>query len=127
MPEPTPMMLGKPAIAWDIDQKIGPIRLQPITLKDLQGHVALLEFWRAECPHCEEAVPFMESLFEKYSPQDLKMVTFHSPGKGALPNSVEGNWQKVQAKIKEWGITYPVAYDEGGALFSKYGGSRTRQ
>jgi thiol-disulfide isomerase/thioredoxin len=93
-------------------------------LNELKGKIALIEFWRADCSHCQEAAPFMESLYKKYSPQGLKVVTFHSPSTGSGPETHEGNWSQVQKTMKEWGITYPVAFDEGAEVFKKYNGAR---
>src|SRR5688572_8658565 len=75
-------LVGKPAPAWNIDPKLWANTPKPITLKDLKGSVTLLEFWRTGCSHCREAAPFLQKqVYEKFRPNGLKVVTFHSPAK----------------------------------------------
>jgi thiol-disulfide isomerase/thioredoxin len=112
-------LLGKPAPAWNIPAGSWMNTPQPISLEDVKGHITLLEFFRIECPHCRQAVPFMHSLYSKYQPQGLKIVTFQSPGKAPAEN----DWSTVQATVRRWSIPYPVAFDKNSALFKgKYNG-----
>lgn len=115
-------LLHKPAIDWDIAPEYWVNTPRPITLKDLKGSVTLLEFWRANCIHCQQAAPFMSQLYTHWHPNGLKMVAFQSPGQ---PNSdnLENDWQQVQGKIKEWKLPYPVAFDKDRLLFNKYHGN----
>lgn len=121
-PEPPVIPAGQPMPKWDIPQEFWANTPKPITPADVKGSVTLIEFWRAGCSHCEEAAPFMESLYKQYSARGLKMVTFHSPAKSSGPDSEEGNWGRVQTTIKKWGITYPVAFDKDGHFFASIGG-----
>jgi thiol-disulfide isomerase/thioredoxin len=115
---------GQAPPAWDIPANLWVNTKAPIPLSSLKGSVALLEFWRIGCPHCERAAPFLNQLYNQYKTKGLKMVTIHTPGSPA-PENPENNWTTVRQTIKDWGITYPVAYDEGGKLFQKvYGGDR---
>src|SRR3712207_4929664 len=52
-------LVGKPASAWNIPAGSWMNTPQPISLQDMKGHVTILEFFRIECPHCEDAAPFM--------------------------------------------------------------------
>ena len=115
-------LLNKPAIDWNIAPEYWVNTPHPITLKDLKGSVTLLEFWRANCIHCQEAAPFMRELYDHWHPRGLKMVTFESPGQPNADN-LENNWQQVQGKVKEWKLPYPVAFDKGRILFNKYHGN----
>ncbi len=115
--------LGQTPPAWNIGADLWVNTPQPITLDSLKGKVAIVEFWRIGCHHCEATVPFLNDLSKKYQSQGLKLVTIHSPGNLTDPENPEGKWNVVKDTIKQWGITYPVAYDEGGELFKKtYGG-----
>ena len=118
-------MVGQPAPAWDIEPKLWGNTPKPITLNDLKGSVTLIEFWRTGCSHCRAAAPFMQKrVFEKYKPNGLKVVTFHSPAKHADPNDPELKWDEVQGAMRELGIKYPVAFDTDAKLFrDKYNGT----
>lgn len=113
-PTPGPNLEGKPLPNWTIPASFWANSKTPIAPATLKGNVALIEFFRIGCSHCEEAAPFMEQTYEKYRSRGLKMVAIQSPSKS---DPKENDWSAVQAKIKEWGITYPVAFDEGGHIF----------
>jgi thiol-disulfide isomerase/thioredoxin len=113
---------GQAPPAWNFPQKYWANTPAPISLADLKGHVALIEFWRMGCSHCQEAAPHINRLFKQYSPRGVKFVAIHSPGAPG-PDNPENNWNAVQQTIKQWGLQYPIAYDENGKLFkSTYGG-----
>jgi protein-disulfide isomerase len=59
-------MIGKAPASWDIPQKYWFNTLAPITQANTKGKVTLLEFFSISCPHCQDAVPFMNSLYAKY-------------------------------------------------------------
>jgi thiol-disulfide isomerase/thioredoxin len=113
---------GQTPPTWNIPSRDWINTPRPISLADLKGHVALIEFWRMECSHCQEAAPHMNQLFKQYTPRGVKFVAIHSPGAPGAENP-ENDWDKVQQRIKEWGLQYPIAFDENGKLFkSTYGG-----
>lgn len=116
-PAPTPdpaSMVGKPLIAWDMPATLWVNTPKPVNIADLKGSVALIEFFRIGCSHCQEAAPFMEEVYKKYGARGMKMVAIQSPSKG---DPAENDWNAVKGKVKEWGLTYPVTFDEGGSLF----------
>lgn len=134
-PQPTPkpanpkllQLKGQAPPAWNIPANLWVNAPGPIAPASLKGNVTLMEFWRIGCHHCQETAPFLTKLYAQYKPRGLKMVTFHSPANGPdnIPNpqNPENNWNGVKQTIKNWGITYPVAYDENGKLFREtYGG-----
>lgn len=98
---------------------------QPITLPSLQGKPALLEFFRINCSHCQEAAPFLEALYKRYQPRGLKMVAIQSPGDYKDILNDETQWPKVQAFVKAGGLTYPVVMDKDSQYFQKMLGGTT--
>ena len=117
-------MKGKTPPAWDIPANLWVNTKAPMPLESLKGSPVLMEFWRIGCSHCEQAAPFMNEIYKRYGAKGLKMVTIHTPG-APTPDNPENNWTTVRQTIKDWKITYPVAYDEGGKLFQNvYGGER---
>ena len=128
--EPTPeakskllKLVGQQPPAWNIPQKLWYNTPAPIGPNTLKGKVTLLEFWRVGCHHCQETVPLLNKLFEKYKPQGVQFVAIHSPGNLTDPENPELDWAGVKTTMKQWGVEYPVAYDEKGKLFREtYGG-----
>jgi thiol-disulfide isomerase/thioredoxin len=39
-----------------------------------EGKVTLLEFWTSWCPHCKETLPILQDLYEKFSPEEFRIV-----------------------------------------------------
>lgn len=119
-------LVGKPAPEFNIPSALwaNVEGKNPVTVESLKGHVTVLEFWRAACPHCKDAAPFMEKLYEKYEKQGLKMVGIHSPSNNPDPTFVENDWGQVRSTVNQWGITYPVGYDAESKLFkNQYSGT----
>ena len=111
---PAPSFEGKPIPTWSIPAPFWTNSDKAIAPDNLKGSVTLIEFFRIGCSHCEEAAPFMQQTYEKYAPRGLKMLAIQSPSKG---NPQESDWLAVKQKVKDWGITYPVGFDEGGRIF----------
>jgi thiol-disulfide isomerase/thioredoxin len=114
-----PAATGQQPIAWDIPKALWANTAQPIKLDDLKGHVTVLEFWRSECSHCREAVPFMNQLHQRYKDKGVKIVTFQSPGQLTSDNP-ENSWETVKSFIKANQISYPVAFDTERKLKDQY-------
>jgi len=113
--------IGKTPPAWDTNKIKDWTNSKPMKLSDLKGSVAVIEFWRANCSHCEEAAPFLNAMYQQFKPHGLKMVSFQSPAPTNVndPSSVEGNWSKVLGFVRAHKLTYPVAFDRDGTLFMK--------
>lgn len=130
-PKPTnPKLLklqGNIPPAWNFPKANWVNVPKPVALSDLKGKVTVLEFWRTECSHCQEAAPHMEKLYKEYSPRGVALVAIQSPGAPDAPGqpNPENNWGTVKQKIKEWGLTYPIAFDEGGQFFKQQIGGET--
>lgn len=123
-PTPTPpprvskLWVGKKAPGWNIAPTDWANTPNPLKIEDLRGHVVLLEFWRAECSHCQEAAPSIEKMSEEFGQYGLRVVGLQSPVTKDGVN--EFNWPAVQIKAKKLGIKYPIALDVGRKNFNMY-------
>jgi thiol-disulfide isomerase/thioredoxin len=88
----------------------------PLTMAGLRGKVVLVEFWTHECINCLHVLPHTKALYEKYAGQGLVVVGVHTPEYDS--ERVPAN---VQAAIKRYGITWPVATDNGYETWNAYG------
>lgn len=104
--------------AWT---KIGPWEnaKQPVTLNSIKGKPVLLEFFRINCSHCQDAAPYLEALYKRYQPRGLKMAAIQSPGDYKDATNDETQWPKVQAFVKAGGLTYPIGMDKDSDYFQK--------
>ena len=124
MPTATPdpaltALIGTEPIKWSFPASAWANVKKPLAPADLKGKVTLLEFWRMGCSHCEEAVPFMNALRNSYGSK-LQIITFQSPGNLTDPQNMENSWPEVQKWMKQMGVAYPVAFDEGRKLKNQY-------
>ncbi|BCM91113.1 protein DipZ [Abditibacteriota bacterium] len=94
----------------------------PVNLGSLKGKMVLLEVFRIECSHCQEAAPFLVKLHARYAPRGVDFVGIQSPGAITDPANPEINWATVQKWIKTQGYTWPVGFDANSAWFQgKFG------
>ena len=114
-------LIGTAPPAWNIPANLWANTKKPLTSADLQGKVTLLEFFRIGCPHCEEAVPFIEAMQKEYGPHGLQIITFQSPGVLTDKSNPELNWSNVKTWLKEHSATYPAAFDTNRVLKNKTG------
>ena len=118
-PEATRNLLGKPFPNWLVSKNYWMNTPEPIWLGGLRGDVTVIEFFRINCSHCQDAAPARRALYEKYRGRGLKMVGFHSPGIIGDLTDDENKWEKVKVEVKKWGLNYPIAFDQNRAFFDK--------
>ncbi|RDZ27292.1 thioredoxin family protein [Lysobacter silvisoli] len=87
----------------------------PQTLRQLRGKVVLVEFWTYSCINCIRVLPYVKQWHAKYRDQGLVVVGVHTPEYG-----YEKNPDNVQAAVRRFGITYPVAQDNGYRTWNAY-------
>jgi thiol-disulfide isomerase/thioredoxin len=107
--------VGKPLPAWNIPSKYWINTSKALSPSDFKGSVTILEFYRINCSHCQEAAPLMKEMGVKYGPKGLKMVGIQSP---SLGDKAENRWSTVaQVSKNNFGFSHPVAFDENSVLF----------
>jgi cytochrome c biogenesis protein CcmG/thiol:disulfide interchange protein DsbE len=97
---------GKPAPALPTDV------LQPpkVTVADLRGHPALINFWASWCDPCRHEAPELEHLYR-------------SMPRGAQLVGVDYTDQEDSARsfLRSYGWTFPVLSDPDGVYGARYG------
>lgn len=91
----------------------------PLTPESLRGKVVLVDFWTYSCINCLRTLPYVRAWASKYKDHGLVVIGVHTP-----EFAFEKNVDNVRRAVKDLGITYPVAVDNGyaiwGAFFNNY-------
>lgn len=91
------------------------INSQPLTMQELRGKVALVDFWTYSCINCIRNNPYIEAWHQKYKDQGFVVVGLHAP---------EFAFEKVRANVakavKDQNISYPVALDNDFETWNAY-------
>jgi cytochrome c biogenesis protein CcdA/thiol-disulfide isomerase/thioredoxin len=91
------------------------INSSPLTMKDLQGKVVLVDFWTYTCINCIHTLPYVTGWYSKYKDQGFVVIGVHTP-----EFSFEHETHNVTEAMKGFGITYPVAQDNDYATWKAY-------
>lgn len=84
---------------------------KPLSWKDLDGKVVLIDFWGAWCGPCRRAIPHVQQLAETHASEGLVVLGIHTAS-GA---------EEGREYVVEQGIAYPVAFDDNKTVIPRFG------
>ena len=96
----------------DLAQATGWINTPPLTAAALRGHVVLLDVWTYSCINCLRTLPYVKAWASRYAADGLIVIGVHSP-----EFAFERDPANVAHAVRDLGVTYPVALDNGYALW----------
>lgn len=91
-----------------------------VTLADYHGRVLLLNVWATWCGPCEEEMPAMQRLYERFSRDDFEIAAISidaPPGRFDPLGNAGGD---PVAFARERGLTFPVLLDPSGEIQRVY-------
>lgn len=91
-----------------------------VTLADYRGRVLLLNVWATWCGPCEEEMPAMQRLYERFSRDDFEIAAISidaPPGRFDVLGNAGGD---PVAFARERGLTFPVLLDPAGEIQRVY-------
>lgn len=88
----------------------------PLSIESLRGKVVLVEFWTHRCINCLHVLPHTVQWHERYKDRGLVVIGIHTP-----ETEEEGEVPGLQATMREMGVRFPVALDNGYATWNAYG------
>ena len=88
----------------------------PLTADMLRGKVVLVDFWEYTCVNWIRTSPYVKAWHRDYADRGLVVVGVHAPefefGKRA---------ENIDRGIRDHGLTYPIALDNGFATWRAFG------
>ncbi|HVX64810.1 MAG TPA: redoxin domain-containing protein [Pirellulales bacterium] len=87
----------------------------PLSLEQLQGKVVALHFWAFGCINCVHNLPLYQGWDEAYAARGLVLLGVHTP-----ETTAEKDANRVQQKVQENGMRYPVAIDMQGKTWQAW-------
>jgi thiol-disulfide isomerase/thioredoxin len=109
-----PSIVGS-APLYGLSGATGWINSKPLTAKQLEGKVVLVDFWTYSCINCLRALPYVEAWAEKYKDSGLVIIGVHTPEFG-----FEQEMPNVQKAVQKFGVTFPVALDSKNAIWNAF-------
>jgi thiol-disulfide isomerase/thioredoxin len=96
----------EPAPAFELFDLAG----RPVSLIDFRGRVVILTFWATWCEPCREEMPAMMKLARELGERGLAVVAVNVKEPAA----------RVEAFVKELGLTFAVILDSRGEVSDRY-------
>ncbi|WP_049623308.1 cytochrome c biogenesis protein DipZ [Frateuria defendens] len=87
----------------------------PLDRAALRGKVVLVDFWTYSCINCLRSLPYVEAWYDKYKDHGLVVIGVHAP-----EFAFEKEPANVARAVKELGVAYPVALDNGYAIWQGF-------
>ncbi|MFL5433178.1 MAG: thioredoxin-like domain-containing protein [Myxococcales bacterium] len=88
---------------------------RPIAIRELRGHVVILDFWTYCCINCMHVLPLLRDLEERHAADPLVVIGVHS-GKF----DAEKDAARIEAAMRRYGVSHPVAVDSEMRIWSEY-------
>jgi thiol-disulfide isomerase/thioredoxin len=108
-------VLGRAPELDGVDPWLNTPEGEPLRLADLRDRVVLLDFWTFACGNCQNTLPFLRRIHDRYRP-GVAIVGVHSP---EFP--FERSVQNVERAVRENGLEYPVGLDNDFVAWNAYG------
>ncbi|MGA8839173.1 MAG: redoxin domain-containing protein [Candidatus Aquilonibacter sp.] len=87
-----------------------------VNAAELAGKVVILDVFTVDCFNCRNVVPTLRSLYTSDRTKGLQIVGIHAPETPA-----EKQRAYVTENLRQQGIVWPVAVDNGFSLWDAYG------
>ena len=104
----TPVPEDRPAPAFDLPALTG---LGSISLRSPVGSITVVNIWASWCPPCRQEAPQLEQVWMRYEGRGVRFIGVDH--QDTRPGGL--------SFVREFGITYPIAFDPDGTEAARYG------
>lgn len=103
---PGPTLEGSFAPSFELSDQNG----ETFSLEDYRGEFLFLNFWATWCAPCEDEIPDMMTLNQRFQGRPFRMLAV----------SVDTNWNAVEEFYREHGFDLPTVLDPGRQAANEY-------
>lgn len=103
-----PAAIGDPAP----DFSLPTLQDQKVSLGEFKGKVVLINFWASWCTPCQEELPELQKLYQKYHDRGFELIGIN----------IDKNQANAEKFVKRFGLTFPVALDPESSEIRAYQG-----
>jgi thiol-disulfide isomerase/thioredoxin len=111
-PSHAPAPVADPGVLGALSGATEWINSPPLTAEALRGKVVLVDFWTYSCINCLRTLPYVRSWADKYRDAGLVVIGVHAP-----EFAFEKQPEHVRRAVRDLGIGYPVAVDNGFSVW----------
>lgn len=86
-----------------------------LTLEQLRGRVALIDFWDYTCVNCIRTLPYLKEWDRRYRPLGVTVIGVHAPEFHFARDPA-----RVERAAREFGLTYPIVLDNEYQIWHAY-------
>jgi thiol-disulfide isomerase/thioredoxin len=88
------------------------INSSPLNIDDLQGKVALIDFWTFGCWNCYRSFPWMNAMESRLDKENFQIIGVHTP---EFDN--ERIRKNIEAKVIEFKLHHPIMIDNDSSYW----------
>lgn len=81
-------------------------------LSDTRGKITIINFWASWCEPCKMEAPHLQAFYEE-NKDNVEII--------AVNNTSQDSVEKATAFVQQYGLTFPVLFDETGDVSTMYG------
>ncbi len=88
---------------------------RPLRIRELRGHVVILDFWTSCCVNCMHVLPVLRDLERRYAGRPVQVIGVHS---AKFPG--EARPERVADAIARHEVEHPVVVDADMGIWERY-------
>jgi thiol-disulfide isomerase/thioredoxin len=93
----------------------GWLNSRPLSPRDLEGKVVLVDFWEYTCVNCLRTLPYLRTWYERYHDKGLVIVGVHTPEYAFTHEE-----KNVSEAVRHLDIRWPVVLDSQWMIWKRY-------
>ena len=86
-----------------------------LSLRELRGHVVVLDFWTYCCINCMHVIPVLRRIEERYAGQPVVVIGVHS-----AKFDEEKDAARIEEAMRRYGVDHPVVVDRDMQTWSAF-------